>query len=164
MIESESVHFRQEITCHSSNRLCVDSEQVISSFVGFMFGYRQCKENYLLIVCFFYPDNASLILSREKYCLHTVFENKKKQKPFLLNCMLHSTYWKYAVYVLHKGASKCHHECLMCHLVKFNPWQIKNNLKWPNRKGTRTKNMSNQTFSKGTGGKRSHSTPLWVLF
>lgn len=33
--------------------LCVDSVQVISSFVGFMFGYRQCKENYLLIVCFF---------------------------------------------------------------------------------------------------------------
>lgn len=33
--------------------MCVDSVQVISSFVGFMSGYRQCKENYLLIVCFF---------------------------------------------------------------------------------------------------------------
>lgn len=37
--------------------LYVDSVQVISSFVGFMFGYRQRKENYLLIVCF-YTDNA----------------------------------------------------------------------------------------------------------
>lgn len=53
MIESESVHFRQEITCHGSNGCCVDSGQVISSFVGFMFGSRQCKENYLVLVCLY---------------------------------------------------------------------------------------------------------------
>lgn len=68
----------------SAGGLCMNSEQAISSFVCFMFGYRQSKENYLLTVCF-YPDNARDILSRDKWCLQPRSKDKNEAEDNALN-------------------------------------------------------------------------------
>ncbi len=77
----------------ATGALCVDSVQVISSFVGFYVWIQAVQRELPAHCLFFYPDNTRLILSRGKCCLHTLFEEKKsKGDKSQLKAVLDSRY------------------------------------------------------------------------
>lgn len=120
MIENESVHFRQEITCHSSNGY----RSVVCGFCAgnFSLCWFYCLDTgsakriicSLFICLFFYPDNVWFILSMNKCCLHILGVGRKQGTKN--SYMLHN--YIQTENILHRGASKCRHESLMQPFMK----------------------------------------------
>lgn len=118
MIENKSVHFRQEITCHSTNgyRSIVFEYCAGNFFLCWFYVWIQAVQRELLAHCLFWIFFFfTQIMSDSFYqgIMLFAYSEKKNKKTKGIQT---SSAKLYAI--LHKRASKCRHESLMCPLMK----------------------------------------------